>query len=192
MENPILDEVRELIEAHPSGVSEYDLLVSLQAHEALQFKDIDSGLRLFRKHFLVMNALYHIQELLLQEGRYLSISPIVNRLETSKEMDALSLPIQSAQARVRDYYYDWDNYQKTAVADVDKLLTGFWQRYLSDDKRWEALQTLGLPVESEMSEVKRRYRKLVHEYHPDRGGNVERFREIREAYEVLMCSSLNS
>ena len=61
--NPILINVREAIEAHPSGVSEYALLVALQENEAMQFNDIDPNLVLFRKHFLLMNALYQIQEI---------------------------------------------------------------------------------------------------------------------------------
>ncbi len=188
--NPILINVREAIEAHPSGVSEYALLVALQENEAMQFNDIDPNLVLFRKHFLLMNALYQIQEIFIKEGRYLSISPLEIRLQPLQQTNFSSLPAQSAEAKMRDYYLDWDNFNVTVESDIDKLLTGFWARFLAVDKRVQALQILELPADAELSAVKQRYRRLVREFHPDKGGDANRFREIREAYEILLRSGL--
>ena len=47
---------------------------------------------------------------------------------------------------------------------------------------------LGLPRNATDEQVKKAYRKLAMEYHPDRNGNPgahEHFKEINEAYEVL-------
>jgi molecular chaperone DnaJ len=46
---------------------------------------------------------------------------------------------------------------------------------------------LGVPKNASQEEIKRAYRKLAHQYHPDKGkgGNEEKFKEINEAYQVL-------
>lgn len=50
-------------------------------------------------------------------------------------------------------------------------------------------EVLGIPKNSSSDEVKKAYRKLAHQYHPDKtGGNEEKFKEISEAYSVLSDS----
>ncbi len=45
---------------------------------------------------------------------------------------------------------------------------------------------LGLNKSASADEIKRAYRKLAHQYHPDKGGgNPEKFKEVNEAYQVL-------
>lgn len=44
---------------------------------------------------------------------------------------------------------------------------------------------LGISKGASQDEIKRAYRKLAGEHHPDRGGDSERFKEINEAYQVL-------
>lgn len=44
---------------------------------------------------------------------------------------------------------------------------------------------LGVPKSASADEIKRAYRKLAGEHHPDRGGSDVRFKEINEAYQVL-------
>ncbi len=47
-------------------------------------------------------------------------------------------------------------------------------------------QTLGVSKSASADEIKRAYRKLAHEHHPDKkGGNEAKFKEINEAYQVL-------
>ena len=47
-------------------------------------------------------------------------------------------------------------------------------------------QTLGVSKNSSKDEIKTAFRKLAHEYHPDKGGgNEAKFKEISEAYSVL-------
>ncbi len=47
-------------------------------------------------------------------------------------------------------------------------------------------QILGIEKSASDEEVKKAYRKLAHQYHPDRpGGNEQKFKEINEAYQVL-------
>jgi len=44
---------------------------------------------------------------------------------------------------------------------------------------------LGVTKNSTPDEIKKAYRKLVKDHHPDRGGDAEQFKKINEAYEVL-------
>lgn len=47
-------------------------------------------------------------------------------------------------------------------------------------------ETLGVPKGASADEIKKAYRKLAHQYHPDKGaGNETKFKEINEAYQVL-------
>jgi len=49
-----------------------------------------------------------------------------------------------------------------------------------------ALEVLGLPTMVTRSDIKRRYRQLVRQYHPDRRGDSEEMERINRAYELLM------
>lgn len=45
---------------------------------------------------------------------------------------------------------------------------------------------LGVPKTASHDEIKKAFRKLAHQHHPDKqGGNADRFKEINEAYQVL-------
>ncbi len=47
-------------------------------------------------------------------------------------------------------------------------------------------QTLGVSKTATPEEIKKAYRRLAHEHHPDKGnGNAEKFKQINEAYQVL-------
>jgi molecular chaperone DnaJ len=46
-------------------------------------------------------------------------------------------------------------------------------------------EILGLSKEASPEDIKKAYRKLAMEHHPDKGGDDNKFKEIAEAYEVL-------
>ncbi len=44
---------------------------------------------------------------------------------------------------------------------------------------------LGVPRNATKDEIKKAYRRLAHQYHPDKGGDEKLFKEINEAYQIL-------
>jgi len=46
-------------------------------------------------------------------------------------------------------------------------------------------ETLGVSINATLKEIKKAYRKLAFKYHPDKGGDAEKFNEVQEAYEEL-------
>jgi curved DNA-binding protein len=45
--------------------------------------------------------------------------------------------------------------------------------------------TLGISQDASQDDIKRAYRKLASQHHPDKGGNVQTFQQIEEAYRIL-------
>lgn len=46
-------------------------------------------------------------------------------------------------------------------------------------------ELLGVRPDAQFAEIRKAYRKLAMQYHPDRGGDPEKMRLLNEAYEVL-------
>ena len=46
-------------------------------------------------------------------------------------------------------------------------------------------KTLGVDKGASQEDIKKAFRKLAMEHHPDKGGNAEKFKEVSEAYSVL-------
>ena len=54
-------------------------------------------------------------------------------------------------------------------------------------RKW--FEVLGVQPDSTNEEVKKAYRKLVSTFHPDKGGNVNDFLELQEAWEEFRMGS---
>ncbi|MCI0478971.1 DnaJ domain-containing protein, partial [Candidatus Uhrbacteria bacterium] len=44
---------------------------------------------------------------------------------------------------------------------------------------------LGVPKDASPDDVKKAFRRLAHEHHPDKGGDAQKFKDVNEAYQVL-------
>ena len=183
--NPLKPAILIILKETTAGVSEYQLIRQLEAEHAL-FPETGEGaeLALFQKHFIVMNALYQLQQSLLEDGFYLVISPLNIQLQAIN-YSGETLPSEMIDTKLRDYYLDWSQLEETTADNVTELLSSFWQRYLAIDKKAEALIKLGLSENVEWDNVQRSYRRLAALHHPDRGGDQKEFIAIREAYEIL-------
>jgi DnaJ-class molecular chaperone len=52
-------------------------------------------------------------------------------------------------------------------------------------------ETLGVRTDASKEQIKKAYRKLAMEYHPDKGGDEDKFKEINEAYSALSDNPKN-
>ncbi|NQD96524.1 molecular chaperone DnaJ, partial [Pseudomonas sp. CrR25] len=173
--DPALDlpeQLQQLLLAAPAGLGEYQLIQQLKSGHCTHIPNLPltDKLVLFRTHFLVFNALYQLRERLWSEqAGFLQISPLCIQL----------LPYQSGSAGLserdplRDYYLDLDNLRDTDERDVEKLLASFWTRMQGGEEKQAALELFelhGNQLPLDLATIKHRYRQLVSQHHPDRGG----------------------
>lgn len=191
-DNPLLIPVLQLLQSNPSGLSEYELIQALEAAPGFPELADEPELALYRKHFLVMNALYRLRDSLWADGRqWLDISPLAIVLRSAApSVEAAGTAVSepdplSSDAALRDYYLDWSHLARTSSQDVQELLAAFWRRCAGEDQRADALAILELPADADRAMIRRRYRQLAGRHHPDRGGEHGHFLAIRAAYEVL-------
>ncbi|TIH08425.1 DNA-J related domain-containing protein [Pseudomonas leptonychotis] len=183
----LCEHVHQLLRAAPSGLAEYDLIQQLKARHCTHIPNLPltDKLVLFRTHFLLFNALYRLREQLWAAQRgYVQISAL----------DIQLLPYQAGSAELsehdplRDYYLDLNQLSDTDEQDVAKLLQSFWSRMQGGEEQQAALELFELTNSAEtltFSTIKHRYRQLVSQHHPDRGGSTERLQSINKAMEIL-------
>ncbi len=184
--NTLIIPILEILKVATDKIGEYDIISRLEQQGLVFPVTNDSyNVAMFKKHFMTMNALYHLQQDLFEDGYYLNISALDIKIEPlGKTTDQQSL-IDSAEHKVRDYYLDWRHFNNTSEVEIEELLENFWKMYSAMDKQAEALAILELNSDANWEDVKQSYRHLATEHHPDKGGKDTRFIEIREAYEVL-------
>ncbi len=186
MSNPLIIPILQVLQDHPEGMSEYQLLQRLRAEGlVLTQAEDDADLALYRQHFLTMNALYRLKQDLLSDGYALSISALKIVLSRLDSRPASALPTLSEDDALARYYLDERELEKMSGEGVRALLTQFWERFAADDRRQGALDRLCLLDGCEWVDVKQAYRKQAFRCHPDRGGCANEFAGVRAAYEVL-------
>ncbi|TCK05697.1 DNA-J related domain-containing protein [Marinobacterium mangrovicola] len=124
MVNPVLPQVLAVLRDHPDGISEYSLMKALDRQRL--FEDQNGAgpglLPLYRKHFLIMNALYDLQDILWQEeNRVLEISPLHIELHERQRAES---PEQEPEwyPQLAEYYLDWNEYSETTAEDIDRMM----------------------------------------------------------------------
>ena len=183
--NDVLAAIEKFLRAHPEGLSELQLIRQLRdilpASELVE--TAYNGLALFRRHFLLFHYLYRLQILLWhQQAGHLQISPLCIQL-----LPYRAGPLELTEDDpLRDYYLELDHLDSTSKTDVEAMLQKFWQRFRNPAGRKEALCALGLVDPVDDAEIKRRYRKLAMEHHPDRGGSTDALQVINAAIRVLL------
>lgn len=191
MRNPLIGPILSILRDHPQGVGEFYILKNLREQvPELHHLAEDPNLQLFRQHFLIMNALYQLQSSLWQEEKLsLSITAMHIRLIPNKDVTfSNSNEVNdSVDAKLAAYYLDWNEYEKTDESEVSRLLNSFYNGINNQGDRAAALEILHIDDKHpSKEEIKKQYRKLAHQAHPDRGGDTEQFISLRQAYECLM------
>ena len=178
------DVLLSVLQQHPQGVSEYDLINALREvfDEISVTVDLSDSHRLFQLHFVLFHYLYRLRDRLLETQRgYLQIDLLTITL----------MPYHRGQAAIaehdnkRAYYLDLSNLEKTSREDVTDMLDGFWQKLMAGDQRVDALAVLELEEGVDYPAIKSQYRKLAMRHHPDRGGCEAKLQAINQAMDIL-------
>jgi len=183
--NPLTPAILQVLREHRGPLGIHQLLQQIKQACTIPLLDEDEQLALFKLNWLMMNALYQLQDMFYQQNYYLHISTLQIRLQplTCNQGNQLA---QTSQQALRDYYLDWRQFSETSKAQVQALLEDVWRYCISDEKQQQACAILGVVADARLSEIRQSYRSLASRHHPDKGGDAEQFMLIREAYEVLL------
>ncbi|MDD5241503.1 MAG: DNA-J related domain-containing protein [Sulfuricella sp.] len=184
MNTALAEALLAILRAHPDGLSEHDLIRKLARDDpAFGPEAFADELTLFQCHFILFHHLYRLRDELWnkREGN-LDIHCLKIALLPCPD-DAGHLP--AAHDPLRDYYLDLAHLESTGKQQVLEMLDTFWLRFARLGHRTEALAALGLADPVDDASIKRRYRELAMEHHPDRGGEMEKLQTINAAMELL-------
>lgn len=175
----------DILGKFPEGLSEYDLISQLKIEsgdiDIPEYRDDTQAL--FKLHFLLFHTLYRLRDQLHAEKKgHLELGPLnIRLLPYVKGMTAIS-----THDPLREYYLDLSELESTTEQDVYDMLASFWIKVSKQDGRGDALAQLGLEDPVDDSTIKKRYRELVMEHHPDRGGQKEQLQIINVAVSMLL------
>ncbi len=180
--------LQRVLRAHPAGISEFGLIKWLEADGQAGFdKDcLRTNLSLFQTHFLLFHSLYLLRDELSARGdARLDISALCIQLIPLTHTSPSAIDRHDP---LRAYYLDLDNLENTRDHEVDALLNTFWEHFIGDDERRQALSVLELQDPVDWPIIKARHRRLAMQHHPDRGGDKARLQAINAAMDRLTRS----
>ena len=178
------------LDNHPDGFKEYELITHLSDdnyfHGNFRSPSLNTpsqNLDLFQKHFLLFHILYLIDDqMLANKTGTVSITPLlIKKLSHTEGLSSLDKP-----NTLREYYLNLHNLEETTDDNVNDLLNSFWQYYLRNDKRKDALSTLGSVDPVDDMAIKTAYRRLANTVHPDKGGETDKIQKVNQAYALLV------
>ncbi|MCF2910867.1 molecular chaperone DnaJ [Pseudoalteromonas sp. DL2-H2.2] len=183
MLNPLLDATFRII-TRERATQLHRLAATLDAEIGLPTLDSDPDKDLFKRNFLLMNALYQLQQEVAEQGYYLQVEAMDIRLSEQSLPSALQ-----TRDPLREYYLDWCNYD-TSKEEVNALLGQFWQRYLkvptlAPQQHNELIQKWQLPNPYSRRQLSKRWRTLAFAAHPDQQGESSAFVQLQHEYEQL-------
>ncbi|MBK1647834.1 DNA-J related domain-containing protein [Rhabdochromatium marinum] len=189
----VLQRLFEILTRHPAGLSEYELLRELEgdAQTAFAQAPFRNDLALFQAHFLLFNALYRLRDQLAATGQaWLDIDVLRIVLRFHNEAGSARPGALARPDPLRAYYLDIHQLAQTDAEQLAEWLGDFWMHYFAQEGRTAALAELGLSDPVNAQQIRRRYRELAMQHHPDRGGDIEAFRRLQSARQVLeRCGS---
>lgn len=191
-DNPLIWPLLSLLQESNHSWKVHHLAAELQQKGLMTDLDENSEKNLFKRNFLLMNALYELQSMLLPK-QWLQVKAMEIVLLRIVPSDTNLLIAEDAS--LRDYYLDWNNYDTSANV-VREILESFWnsyQDYIGANcqllNKPQALKIFELDESASNKDVRRQWRKLALQHHPDRpNGDAEKFRQVCEAWQSLKAS----
>jgi len=174
-------------------------------------------LLLYQSHFLLFHVLYKLQNEFNKDNKYLYVHfmrtlvtdyPDIGRCRFFDEHltsfcntncdsdnnycefhEKLMGETEIEELSARYFYLDQENFYKLDKDTAEAFMRGTWEtlRYYKEYK--ESFEILGLHESADIDEIKKRFRMLAKECHPDLGGRPdsnERFNRINRAYRLLL------
>jgi hypothetical protein len=177
--------IHEILNAHPNGISEYDLLRALATRNVSLFNEdyFNSPIGLFQRHFLLFHCLYMLRNTrraAMQGDMTIHCLGIQLIPYSNSPSDHPALPDPLAA-----YYLDLDNLQSTDESDVLCMLDNFWIKFAGTEQRDKALAVMELAHPTNYAAIRRQYLRLAMKWHPDRGGEAAQFQRLKWAMEIL-------
>ncbi len=179
------DALYQVLQKYDDGIREFDLMTALSKYAGVAYQVHLRGdmLSLFQSHFLLFHCLYRLRDRLRHAGEFeLAIHCLNIQLLPYQATDSGTLTCSDS---LREYYLDLNHLNEASVAGVASLLDAFWGRYESQNEHTDALDVFGLSAPVEYADVKARYRRLVMDHHPDRGGEIANIQLINESFACL-------
>ncbi|MCG7495385.1 DnaJ domain-containing protein [Vibrio sp. Of7-15] len=191
IDNPLIWPILSILEEQPNDWKVHTLAAKLKEQGLMHGLDNNSDLDLFKRNFLMMNALYQLQEILMPK-QWLQVEAMDIRLMWHGHATGFDDHEIEVDDPLREYYMDWSHYEANQE-EVKLLLNTFWKRYkrhigssVTPIKRLKALRILELDETATSKDIRRQWRKLALKWHPDRpDGDPQRFRAACEAWNSL-------
>ncbi|GAA6204242.1 DNA-J related domain-containing protein [Thalassotalea sp. SU-HH00458] len=166
------------------------LVLQKQPYQIFSNDGMQDPLILFQRHFILFNALYQLKDRWHQE-QSACLDIVVTHIRYLPFIAGQEGLIQADNLRA--YYLDWQNFTDTKKEDVEELIESFWQLMdgehssstLSQTSIENAFKCLLIKDSDDFKQVKIQYRKLLHQHHPDKGGDTQKSQEIKAAYAIL-------
>ncbi|MGV2988630.1 DNA-J related domain-containing protein [Vibrio sp. E150_011] len=186
-ENPLIWSVLNRLESRSDSWKIHILASELCNDGVIPILDSQPEKDLFKRNFLLMNALYQLQGLLIPD-KWLNLEAMaIELLPFSPSIHNLSV-----DDPLREYYLDWSHYDADS-SEVKRLLNAFWDRYQEQVGSHEvtmsqkaAFEFFELDCLATPKEIRQAWRRLALKWHPDReGGDAEQFTLACEAWSQL-------
>lgn len=189
IENPLIWPLLAILKTAGKSYKIHYLASELQAQGFLPELDNDANKALFKRNFLLMNALYQLQEMLLPDS-WLQVKSL--DIQLSKIMPTDITTTLDQDVALRSYYLNWAHFE-TSTEEIDVLLSQFWGAYSSTISKSKvlmdkssALHVFDLEESASMQDIRHQWRKLALKWHPDRSsGNAVNFRQVCDAWQAL-------
>jgi len=172
-------------------------------------------LMLYQNHFLLFHLLYRLQDEFYKEGKYLFVHfmrtilvpyPENGQCRFFEDMPgyfckAACRPDQSycnfhtnilgdtalEELSIKYFYLDKQNFYKLDEETAKAFINGTWEILTHYKEYKKSFEILGIPKTSDLKFIKKRFRRLAKQYHPDHGAQSrEKFQEINNAYQLLL------